>query len=296
MYQLNAHEVFEILRKSVPQLLYATLFCAPPIDALYADSIADEVGPASEIVEPAEVEATTISADPGKTAASSDEDKKKPAVDLLEGELDKHWEHFSSKEGVSLSDVWKVRVQDNRRVLVCQGDPKGFLYSKESFTDFELTFEWKYSKDPDGNSGVLVFTQNEPRLWPTSIQVQLHQPNAGAVFPSGDAKSDNSTDPNEPPLALPVGEWNKCHIIGGGGRMWVRINDRIAGEVSGCDPAVGRIAIQSEGSETHFRNMQIRVLDKSELKSARSPDETPPTETAEKSATDEAEKQTDAGR
>lgn len=181
-------------------------------------------------------------------------------TNLLKDGLEKQWEHFSSKNGVALGDVWKIEGDGDNRVLKCVGDPKGFLYSREAFANFELSFEWKYQDDPAGNSGILVFTQKEPRLWPTSMQIQLHQPSAGAVFPSGDATSDNSTDPTGDGLALDVGKWNTCHIIGRNGRLQVKINDRTAGEVSGCKPASGRIAIQSEGSETHFRKMMIRKL------------------------------------
>jgi len=32
------------------------------------------------------------------------------------------------------------------------------------------------------------------------------------------------------------------------------------GEVNGCDPSTGAIALQSEGSEIHFRNLVVEIL------------------------------------
>ena len=181
-------------------------------------------------------------------------------VDLLAEDMSKNWELFSSKEDTPMSEVWKIAVVDKERRLVCSGTPKGFLFTKKTYEHFELKFEWKYVTDPNGNSGVLIFTKNEPRLWPTSIQVQLHQPRAGCIFPSGEATSDNTSEAKD--LAFEVGKWNRCRVVADGGRISVEINGKPAGEVSGCKPAMGSIALQSEGSETHFRNMQLRLLPK----------------------------------
>lgn len=182
------------------------------------------------------------------------------AIDLLQGPLAERWTHFASRDGVALESVWSIVEEDKQRVLHCSGNPKGFLLTKETFADFDLSFEWKYVDDATGNSGVLIFTKNEPRLWPTSIQIQLHQPRTGAVFPTGDAHSDNSTEPPANGLAKEIGQWNICRIRSRQGRVAVEINDRSAGEVTGCRPASGHIAIQSEGSKTLFRNIRIETL------------------------------------
>ncbi|MCA9059487.1 MAG: DUF1080 domain-containing protein, partial [Planctomycetaceae bacterium] len=142
---------------------------------------------------------------------------------------------------------------------ICSGQPKGFLFTNETYSDFEMSLEWRYPSDANGNSGVLVYTQNEPRIWPSSIQVQFHQPKAGCIFPSGDAKSANTSDA-KPSLARPVGMWNECRIESRGGQLSVVINGEKAGEISGAQPAAGHIALQSEGSEVHFRRIRIRRL------------------------------------
>ncbi|MCR9198413.1 MAG: DUF1080 domain-containing protein [Planctomycetaceae bacterium] len=198
------------------------------------------------------------------TAADQDTKVRKPpvaatpSVNLLAGSLEETWTMFSSKENTRLSDVWKVVESGGEKLLICTGTPKGFLITKRQYQNFELSFEWKYVSDPNGNSGVLAFTKNEPRLWPTSLQVQLHQPSAGSIFPSGDATSDSAKEATG--LALEIGKWNKCRVVARNGKVSVEINGKQAGEVSGCNPYQGSIALQSEGSETHFRRIVIREL------------------------------------
>ena len=180
-----------------------------------------------------------------------------PVIDLLANSIDKTWEHFSSKKGTKLKNVWQISKVGQDRHLICKGEPKGFLYTQQEYSNFELTFEWMYPTDPNGNSGVLIYTRKEPRLWPTSIQVQLHQPDAGALFASGDATSDKPFDAGV--MAKPA-EWNKCRIVSQGGLLSVEINGQKAGQTEGCKPECGFIGLQSEGSETHFRKLILKPL------------------------------------
>ena len=181
-----------------------------------------------------------------------------PVVNLLEKGLAESWDYFSSDGTTQLSEAWFLKSVDEQQQLICQGTPKGFLYTKTQYSNFRLTFEWKYVTDPNSNSGVLIYTQKEPRLWPTAMQVQLHQPLAGCIFPGGDATSDSSTKLEG--LAREIGEWNSCVIVSEGGKLSVEINGHKAGEVSGCKPSTGFIALQAEGSETHFRKLMLQVL------------------------------------
>ena len=204
-------------------------------------------------------EATSVADDEQNEAKKKVDESE--AVDLLTDDLAQHWKIFSSAPETPGAPVWKVvpDVDDKELILICSGEPKGFLYTTETCTEFELTLEWKFPKDADGNSGVLVYTQDEPRIWPTSMQVQLHQPKAGSVFPSGDAMSDQSSE-LERDLARPVGTWNEGKIISRGGRLSVEVNGKNAGEVSGAKPSSGSIALQSEGSVVHFRRIRLRKL------------------------------------
>jgi hypothetical protein len=198
-----------------------------------------------------------------------------PVVDLLAGELGQNWKCYNSDAAIPLSSVWKVASDgaDKEPVLICSGQPKGFLYTNEIYSDFELTLQWKFPDDANGNSGVLVYTQHEEKIWPTAMQVQFHQPKAGSVFPSGDAKSDNKTDKME--LAHPINTWNDCRIVSRAGRLTVEINGVNAGETTGSVPSSGSIALQSEGALVHFRRLKVRKLQREEPKAPEKPSATP---------------------
>ncbi|MBL8809030.1 MAG: DUF1080 domain-containing protein [Planctomycetaceae bacterium] len=210
----------------------------------------------AKIPNPADVKDST---ETQPATSKTDEPNVPPeAVDLLSGDFEKQWKVFAAEPSPS---VWKIvrEPAEAEPVLVCTGEIKGFLATVEPYDDFELKFEWKYPKDANGNSGILVYTQDEERIWPTSVQIQLHQPKAGSIFPSGDAMTDNTRDVDLN-LAHPVNMWNEGRIISRKGRLTVEINGKKAGEVTGARPSAGRIALQSEGSEVHFRNLKVRKL------------------------------------
>ncbi|MEY3175909.1 MAG: hypothetical protein RLZZ436_3823 [Planctomycetota bacterium] len=187
-------------------------------------------------------------------------------LNLLENGLPSGWKAFPQDtlgvSGAEGNSVWSLQrtVEGSEPVLICTGQPRGFLWTTEKYSDFELHGEWRFPRDPDGNSGLLLFTQPEERLWPTSIQIQLHQPKAGSIFPSGDASSDNVLE-LETSAARPIGQWNECRIVCRSGRVSVEVNGRRVGEITGAKPASGHLALQSEGAEVHFRRLRIRRLE-----------------------------------
>jgi len=198
-------------------------------------------------------------------------DKKVPL--LTEPFSDELWKHFSGKKGTSRDETWSVvKGEKDEPILVCTGEPYGYVRTKQEFTNFEFGLEWKFPKDENGNSGVLLYTNGDDRIWPKSMQVQLQQTVAGSTFPGGGAKSENELR-NIPMLARPVDQWNVCHITCRDGNVTVTINDQKVGEVTGCDPAKGSIALQSEGAEIHFRRIWYREL-KSAMPESELPSET----------------------
>ncbi|MCA9079138.1 MAG: DUF1080 domain-containing protein [Planctomycetaceae bacterium] len=171
------------------------------------------------------------------------------------------WSFFSSKKDSPPGETWKIQSGEkpDELILVCTGEPYGYMQTRKTFGDFELGFQWRYPEDENGNSGLLLFTSGEDRLWPDSLQIQLHHSTAGSTFPSGSAKSDNELR-NVPPLTRPPGQWNECVVSSAGGIVIVSINGKRVGVVTGCSPVEGRIALQSEGSEIHFREIWIREI------------------------------------
>jgi len=153
---------------------------------------------------------------------------------------------------------WNKDQSASDGVLICLGKPDGYIRTERSYDNYELGFEWKFPTDPNGNSGILLHTSDKDQIWPKSIQVQLHRPTAGSVFHSSGAKTDNTLQAKD--LSRPLAEWNSCVVTSDRGKISVVLNGQKVGEVTGCVPSKGSIAIQSEGAEVHFRKVWIRPL------------------------------------
>jgi hypothetical protein len=172
------------------------------------------------------------------------------------------WTFFSA-EGDPKA-VWKaIEVEGKNGAddeLQCKGKgkPFGYIRTQKLYGDFVFTLEWKYPNDVNGNTGVLIHTGKDNKIWPNAIQAQLHAPTAGSIFPSGDAKTNNKLMASG--LSKPVNQWNTLHIRSEAGGVVVTINGKKAGEVTGCQPSMGRISLQSEGSEVHFRRVMLEPL------------------------------------
>ena len=185
-------------------------------------------------------------------------------IRLLDSEsFPKKWVFHSAERKSNLQKTWKVRkaekVEDS--VLICTGKPLGYIRTVEPYRNYEFRMQWKYPKDANGNSGVLIHTSHDKkndRIWPRSIQVQLHQPVAGSIFPIGGALTDNKFDSKD--LKLSVDTWHDCLILCKDGTVTVSINGKKLGAITGVLPNAGCIALQSEGSEVHFRRITLKPL------------------------------------
>ncbi len=223
--------------------------------------------------------AATTKEEPAKEEPVKEEsDKEQPAKpgdgqppSLLDSpKFFEAWEHYSAEEGTKLEDVWrivqeKVTVERNGQtvekidnVLLCTGKPFGYLRSKEIYEDCQFGLEWRFPKDENGNSGILVYGVGKDEIWPKSIQIQFHRPKVGSVFPMKDA----TCDPQLPGKMLekPASEWNTCVVTCRGDTISLEINGQDFGVVKGCMPTKGFIALQSEGAEVRFRNFWKRPL------------------------------------
>jgi hypothetical protein len=198
----------------------------------------------------------TNTATPAETRTS----EKLLITSLLKSPLqEQDWTFVSREKDAKLSDTWGIVQEGEDTVLICTGMPYGYLRTTQKYDDFEMELEWRFPDDENGNSGILLYTSEEDKVWPDSIQVQLHQPVAGSIFPSAGARSDNEIR-DVRNVARPINQWNVCRISSSGGTISVDINGKRIGEVTGCRPSRGWIALQSEGAEVHFRRIRIREM------------------------------------
>lgn len=188
-----------------------------------------------------------------------------------EGLLDS-WSLVLVGDGIQKEDVWSE--QDG--MIICLGEPLGYLFTKESYQDFKLELDWRWAPGTEpGNSGVLLRIAGEPATFmPKCVEAQLQHGNAGDLWaffgaslegdPTrfreikdhkalGDFKGISKTKAAE----KAPGEWNHYEITLSGGNIEAKVNGEVVNQASGLDILSGPIGLQSEGGEIHFRNIKV---------------------------------------
>ena len=90
----------------------------------------------------------------------------------------------------------------------------------EQFGDFELSLEWKVSKN--GNSGIIYrATTDGPSPWSTGPEFQVldNAGHADGKSPLTSAGSNYAVNPPLKDVTKPVGEWNSIRLIAKGNRI-----------------------------------------------------------------------------
>jgi len=157
----------------------------------------------------------------------------------------------------------------------------GDLVSVETFTDFELDFDWKIS--PGGNSGVMFrVDERYPAPYQSGPEYQILD-NAGAPdakSPLTSAASDYGLYAPSADLTLPVGQWNAARLIVSGNHVehWLNGKMVVSYELGSPDwkarvanskfaawpeygvVPTGHIDLQDHPGEVSFRNLMIKPL------------------------------------
>lgn len=184
------------------------------------------------------------------------------------------WKHVLADPDVPQAAVWNVRDG----MIVCKGEPLGFLYTDRSFTNFRMLVEYRWAPgEKPGNSG--IFSRiNPPRgALPRCVEVQLMHGSAGDVLTlQGMTIQDNQArffSVKNHELAgdingikkiadyeKPAGSWNRLEFLAQGDRYLVWMNGEMINDVSGVELASGPVGLQSEGGEIHFRRVNLTPL------------------------------------
>ena len=175
------------------------------------------------------------------------------------------WKAFLPEAGADPAKTWFV----DDTILRCTGAPVGYLATVEEFTDFELEVDWRFDpRKGAGNSGVLLRVQKEDKVWPRSMEAQLHSGNAGDIWNIGDfpATVDAARTEGRRTVKMgrsseePLGGWNSYRILMDGGRLELYVNGQLQNVATDVERVPGRIALQSEGAWIEFRMVRIRPL------------------------------------
>jgi hypothetical protein len=196
------------------------------------------------------------------------------AVELFNGKNLDGWKAFLTGEGATMNEVWSVKDG----ILICKGEPMGYLHTTGEYTDFKLVVEWRWAPGGQpGNSGILMRVNGEPQALPRSIEAQLKSGNAGDVFGfhgmklSGEQSRMRTVENHElgghltglsrsAGNEVEPGEWNKAEITLQQGDLTVLINGTEANKATEVEVIPGHIALQSEGGEIHFRRVTLTPL------------------------------------
>ncbi|WCJ59183.1 DUF1080 domain-containing protein [Fontisphaera persica] len=197
-----------------------------------------------------------------------------PAMALFNGRNLSGWKAVSADPKVPMEKVW--RVQDG--IIICSGEPMGYLHTKQVFTDYrlELEYRWAPGKTP-GNSGLFGRINGAPRALPRCIETQLRHGNAGDLYGFHGMKINGPADrfrfvPNHQlggdlrgvtrmaGNEKPAGEWNHVVVLAQGPRVQVWMNGQLVNEATDVEVVPGPVGLQSEGGEIHFRNIHLMRL------------------------------------
>ena len=169
------------------------------------------------------------------------------------------WRYYLSDHLVGMEDVWSVRDG----VLVCKGEPMGYLYTAKAYKNFRLHVEWRWAPGTKpGNSGVLFRINGKPMPLPRCLEAQLQAGNVGDLYGfhgmklSGDLNGVTKIAGNE----KDPGEWNVYEVLAEGPSIKVWLNGKLVNEARDAELLAGPLALQSEGGEIHFRNVLLKPL------------------------------------
>lgn len=219
-----------------------------------------------------------------ETQAMKNSQNQNEWQDLFDGQNLDQWKAYNS------DTITQWKVEDGAIVFTpAQGEREGSenLITKETFRNFELSLEWKISKN--GNSGIMWGVQedekfNEPYMTGPEIQILDNQGHpdakngpirqAGALYDLSEPSQD---------VTKPAGEWNKMTIrinydenrgvvkLNGQqinefpleGDQWNKLvqNSKFKDWEDFGKYKTGHIALQDHGDKVWYRNIRIKELE-----------------------------------
>ncbi|HEY1718642.1 MAG TPA: DUF1080 domain-containing protein [Verrucomicrobiae bacterium] len=157
-------------------------------------------------------------------------------------------------------------------VIHCNGSAIGYFRTKQSYSNYVVTVEWRFVKvEPKkDNTGVLVHIQLPDKVWPPCIQNQGKSGRQGDLFVMSGVECKEhlalGKDANTP-VALrgeanenAIGEWNTNTTVCVGNHVEAIINGKLLNEITGCTVSSGFVGIQSEGADFEIRKMFLVPL------------------------------------
>jgi hypothetical protein len=166
--------------------------------------------------------------------------------------------------------------------VITTGKPTGYLRTTKQYENFIAEFDWMHIPPKPGavgNSGFFVWADPIPAVGTgytrgIEVQVLVNLEKKDSYTSQGDLFSiwGAHCTPDRPhpqgwERCLPSenrckgdNEWNHYRVEANDGVIKLHVNGKEVSGVSKCKPRKGYLALESEGSECHFRNLKIKEL------------------------------------
>jgi hypothetical protein len=198
--------------------------------------------------------------------------KEGKTVKLFNGKDFSGWTIFlDPKKKADPEKIWSVKDG----IIVCEGSVNGYLITEKEYGDYVLKVQWRWGpKGPakgNRNSGVFVHVSGPDKIWPKAIEAQLMADHAGDFWLVGDFQLQVDPKRQDPKIARhyfrskdgvekEIGDWNQYEITCKGDTIKLVINGHVVNTGKNAEASKGKILLQSEGAEIHFRNVELTPL------------------------------------
>ncbi len=187
------------------------------------------------------------------------------AVKLFNGKDLSNWNFVVDKNAVPADQVFSVE----NGVIHIKGNPFGYMYTKEKYSDYKLHVEWRWPEGIESNSGIFLLIADPKNPFPNGIECQLHAGDAGDFVLLGGSdlveyhQRPGTERPQFPVVKKhtessekPAGEWNEANIFVKDGVITVYVNG-VYQNTGTNKVKEGFIGLQSEGKDVQFRNVTL---------------------------------------
>ena len=158
------------------------------------------------------------------------------------------------------------------------GENIGYLMSKKSHANFELSLEYRWNMDEKykgkgkKNSGVMynIPTDSPDRIWPKGIQFQIKENTTGDFIFLDQVTAKVNGKLIEPGTSVtspkflenekPYGEWNSIMIKSVNGKITQFLNGKLVNECVEASTMEGRVSLNYEGSAIDFKNIRLKQI------------------------------------
>jgi len=192
-------------------------------------------------------------------------------IELFNGQDLDNWNIIVDGEDGEPKDLFYV--EDGLMNTI--GDPFGYIRTKESYSNYKLHLEWRWTEEPS-NSGVLLNVQGKDIIFPHCVEAQLMHGKAGDFVLMGKGAAITVKDSTylvtseekrylaiskfEESSEKPAGEWNTYEITSKDGTLELVVNGVLQNKGTDMSLTEGNIALQSEGGPMQFRNIYLQPL------------------------------------